>query len=523
MLPFRERNVVRKDWRRVDLKIAFCYPNVYRAGMSGLTVQLLYALLNLREDVVCERFFLPSGEGFKPLLSVESNQPLKKFDVIAFTFQYEEDYVNALKMLLSSGIEVWRKKRKTKPLLVAGGPCILENPAPLKGFFDLFVVGEVEAVLDDFVDRLKIAVENGNIDVFEGRDGYLTYNSEKARRVYVKNLDEAPHPIAQIVPEGEVKPSYMPVFGKTFLVEVVRGCPRRCRFCLISHVSNPLRERSLKKLEEIIVEGVKYTGVSKVTLIGAGIAYYPKLEDLCEFIVSQSLQVSVSSLSAELTTEKLVKCLVKGGEKTLTIAPETGCERLRTLIGKPVSDRRFIEASKTALNCGIKNLKLYFMVGLPNEKKEDLDGIVRLSKEIGRLGFGKKSVRLSVNPLIPKPHTPLQFYRIRSLEYLEEAYRKIRDGLRGDVRFRVETLNPKHAHIQAALSIGGEDLGKIVFKVALYGGGLGAWRKALKEEGKTLENFLNPPKPGEKPVWSMVDVGLNEKLLAEEYSRILEG
>ncbi|RLG92050.1 MAG: radical SAM protein [Candidatus Hecatellales archaeon] len=521
MLPFRERNIIRKDWRRVDLKVAFCYPNVYRAGMSGLTAQVLYALLNSREDVVCERFFLPTKNEF--LLSVESNQPLKNFDVIAFTFQYEEDYVNALKMLLNSGIEVWREKRRVKPLLVAGGPCVLENPAPLKSFFDLFVVGEIEPILDDFVDRLKDAVKKRTVENFEGKDGYLTYGLEKTRRVYVKNLDEAPHPIAQITPENMVEDAYMPIFGKTFLVEVVRGCPRKCRFCLISHVVNPLRERSLKRLEEIVVDGVKYTGVSKVTLIGAGIAYYPKLEDLCEFIVSHGLQVSVSALSAELITEKLVKYLVKGGEKTLTIAPETGCEKLRSLIGKPVSNKKIIEASKIALDCGIRNLKLYFMVGLPNEKEEDLDKIVKLSKEIGELGFRKGSVRLSINPLIPKPHTPLQFYRIRSVEYLKKAYTRIRRELARDTRFKVETLNPKHAHIQAALSIGGEELGRIIFKAAVYGGGLGAWRKALKEEGKTLEMLLNPPKPGEKPVWSMVDVGLDEKLLAKEYSRILEG
>lgn len=521
MLPFKEKNVIKKDWRRVDLKIALCYPNVYRAGMSGLTVQVLYALLNFREDVVCERFFLPTKNEF--LLSIESNQPLKNFDVVAFTFQYEEDYVNALKILLDSGIEVWRDKRKVKPLLVAGGPCILENPAPLKSFFDLFVVGEIEPIFNDFVDRLKVAVEKRNVEDFENKDGYLTYESEKTRRVYVNDLNKAKHPIAQITPENMVEKIYMPIFGKTFLVEVTRGCPRRCRFCLISYVAGPFRKRSLKKLEEIIVEGVKYTGVSKVTLIGAGIAYYPKLEDLCEFIVSHGLQVSVSALSVELITEKLVKCLVKGGEKTLTLAPETGCEKLRSLIGKPVSNKRIIETSKIALNSGIKNLKLYFMVGLPNEKREDIEDIIKLSKEIGKVGFGKKSVRLSINPLIPKPHTPLQFYKIKPVEYLKKAYKKIRKELTRNSRFKVETLNPKHAHIQAMLSIGGEELRNLIFRVAVYGGGLGAWRKALKEEGKTLKFFLNPPKPGEKPVWDMVNVDINEKLLAKEYSRILEG
>ncbi|RJX15999.1 radical SAM protein [Candidatus Bathyarchaeota archaeon] len=520
MLPFKEKNIVKKDWRKVDLKIALCYPNVYRAGMSGLTIQLLYALFNSREDVVCERFFLPTQN--EPILSVESNQPLKNFDVVAFSFQYEEDYINALKMLMNSKVEVWVEKRKTKPLLVAGGPCIIENPNPLKNFFDLFIIGEIEPILDDFLDKLKESIQEKTVENFEGKDGYLTFKGKFAKKVWIKNLDDAPHPIAQIVPEVDENSPYMPIFGKTFLVEVVRGCPRNCRFCLISHIASPVRNRSLKKLKEIIVEGVKYTGVSKVTLIGAGIAYYPKLKELCEYVVEElKLKISVSALAVDFVDKKLFECLVKGGEKTVTLAPEAGCEKLRKTIGKPFSNRKVVEVSKMALEAGVKNLKLYFIVGLPNEKDEDLESIVRLSKQIADLGFGKDSVRLSVNPLIPKPHTPLQFYKIKPVKYFEETYKKIRKHLKNG-RFRFEGLNPKHAQIQAALSIGDEKLGKIIFKVVLYGGGLGGWRKALKEEGLTFEKLLNPPKPEEKPSWNAIDVGINREILVKEYFNMLK-
>ena len=520
MLPFKEENVVRKDWRKVDLKIALCYPNVYRAGMSGLTVQLLYALLNSREDVVCERFFLPTKN--EPLLSVESNQPLNKFDVVAFTFQYEEDYVNALRMLIDSKIEVWVEKRRAKPILVAGGPCIFENPTPLRQFIDLFVVGEIEPLLDEFVDGLKESVKEKTVENFREKDGYLTPTSNLTRKVYIKDLDEAPHPIAQVIPNVDSNSSYLPVFGRTFTVEVMRGCPGRCRFCLISHVNKPMRKRSVKKLEEIIGEGLKYTKVSKVTLIGAGVAYYPKLEDICEYITGLGLKISVSSLAANLVTEKLVECLVKGGQRTITLAPETGSDEFRRkVVGKPLTNEQILDASKVALKKGIRNIKLYFVIGFPGEKEEDIESIVELSRKIAELGFGPKSVRLSINPLIPKPHTPFQFCKIMPIDYLKKAYMKVKNKLR-DKRIEVEGFNPKHAYIQTALSMGNQKLGEIIFKVAKYGGNLGSWRRVLKKEKISLESLLQPPRLDEEPVWSIVDVGVDDKLLAEEYLRVLK-
>ncbi|MCX8175862.1 MAG: B12-binding domain-containing radical SAM protein [Candidatus Bathyarchaeota archaeon] len=503
-MNFKERNVVKKDWRKVELKVALCYPNIYRVGMSGFTIQLLYALLNSKEDVVCERFFLPlKGE---PILSLESRQPLSKFDVIAFTFQFEEDYFNALKMLLDSGIEVLKWKRKFKPLIVAGGPCITENPFPLKNFVDLFVVGEVEPILDFFVEGLKQTLKEKSLNVFEGKNGFFHTEALKARRVYVEKLDEAPHPLAEVLPEVDSKSPYMPIFGKTFMVEVVRGCPQRCKFCLITHIGWPMRSRSLWKVEEIIFEGLRFTGVGKVTLIGAGLAYYPKLEDLCEYIVSLEgghAEISVPSLAVDNVSEKLFRCIVKGKQRTVTFAPETGCWQLRKSLGKIFNDEEVVEAAKLAFKAGVKNVKLYFMVGVPNETFDDLDEIVNLAKKVADVGFGFRGVRLSINPFIPKPHTPLQLYKVKSLEYLEKCYKRIISSLKGDKRFAFETLNPKHAQIQAALSIGDERLGEVLLETVKHGGGLAGWSKALKILGFKLENLLEV---GEKPVWSVIQV-----------------
>ncbi|MGP3667192.1 MAG: B12-binding domain-containing radical SAM protein [Candidatus Bathyarchaeota archaeon] len=503
-MNFKERNVVKKDWRKVELKVALCYPNIYRVGMSGFTIQILYALLNSREDVVCERFFLPlKGEA---ILSLESHQPLSRFDVVAFTFQFEEDYLNALKMLSDSGIEVSKWKRRFKPLIVAGGPCVTENPFPIKNFVDLFVVGEVEPVLDFFVEGLKQALKEKSLNVFEGKNGFFPAEALKAKRVYVEKLDEAPHPLAEVLPEVDSKSPYMPIFGKTFMAEVVRGCPRKCKFCLITHIGWPMRFRSLRKLEEIIFEGLRFTGVDKVTLVGAGLAYYPKLEDLCEYIISLGnnyAEISVPSLAVDNVSEKLFRCLVKGRQRTVTFAPETGCWQLRKDLGKLFSDEDVVEAAKLAFKAGIRNVKLYFMVGVPNETIDDLDEIVNLAKKVADVGFGFRGVRLSVNPFIPKPHTPLQLYKIRSLEYLERCYKRIVSGLKGDKRFVVETLNPRHAQIQAALSIGNEKLGELILEAVKHGGGLAGWSKALKILGFKLENLLEA---GEELAWSAIQV-----------------
>ncbi|RLI33031.1 radical SAM protein [Candidatus Bathyarchaeota archaeon] len=503
-MNLKERNIVKKDWRKVELRIALCYPNIYRVGMSGFTVQLLYALLNSREDVVCERFFLPlKGE---PILSLESHQPLSRFDVIAFTFQFEEDYFNALKMLLDSGIEVLRWKRKLKPLIVAGGPCITENPLPLKNFIDLFIIGELEPILDFFVEGLKQALKEKSLRIFEKKDGFFPAEALKARRVYIENLDEAPHPLAEILPEVDFKSPYMPIFGKTFMAEVVRGCPRKCRFCLITHIGWPMRFRSLGKLEDIIFEGLRFTGVSKVTLVGAGLAYYPKLEDLCEYIVSLNsgnVEISVPSLAVDNVSEKLFKCLVKGRQRTVTFAPEVGCWQLRKSLGKHFKDEDVVEAAKLAFKAGIKNVKLYFMVGVPGETFEDLDKIVNLAKKVADAGFGFKSVRLSINPLIPKPHTPLQLYKVKPLKYLKEAYKRIISGLKNDRRFAVEILNPKHAQIQAALSIGDEKFGEVILETVKHGGGLAGWNRALKVLNVKFEKLLNIK---EKPNWSIIQI-----------------
>jgi len=502
-----ELNTIKKDWRKVDIKVALCYPNTYRAGMTGLTVKLLYALLNSREDTLCERFFTPTlREGWR---SLESNQPLSKFDIVAFTLQYEEDYPNVVRMLLESGIPPRvEARREEDPLVIAGGPCATANPEPLADYIDLFVIGEAEPIMDQLLDEIKISGKpRKHIEELADLEGiYLPYVSDAAERVWIRDLNDALHPLAQQIPLVEEGSPYMPIFGKAFTVEVVRGCNRSCRFCLIGHIWRPKRERSLERVVSIIDEGIKYTPVNKISLIGASLFGYSHLEDLCEAIVSRGFELSVSSLNPESITERLADLLAKGNQRTVTVAPDAATEKMRGVIRKMMEEESLINAAKALLSRGVKQLKMYFMIGLPEEVPEDVAAIAHLSKKVANVGYGFRSIHLSINPFIPKPHTPFQWKKPPSVSYVRSCLKLIREELKGDRRFIISMLDPRHAQIQALLSLGDREVGRAIEFVARRGGGLGSWRRAFKECGISLERYIGEKDPKEPMPWDKIRV-----------------
>ncbi|MCS7120689.1 MAG: radical SAM protein [Candidatus Bathyarchaeota archaeon] len=505
-----ELNVVKKDWRKVDLKIALCYPNVYRAGMSGLTVRLLYGLINSREDVLCERFFMPTSD--EPIRSLESNQPLKKFDVIAFTLQYEEDYPNVIRMLIESSIQPRRNRRSaTDPIIIGGGPCATSNPEPLAEFFDLFLIGEAEPVIDILIDRIESwkDTKSGVEELADIKGVYVPEISNQTDRVWCRDFNSAFFPIEQQIPIVNEKSPYMTVFGKSFAIEPIRGCSRFCRFCLYSHISFPQRERSLEKVEEIIEEGIRRTPVDKVSLIGASIFNYKYLEDLCDYIVSSGLRLALPSIRPENVTEHLAKILRKGQQRNVTLAPDAATPKMQEIIGKRMSEADMVDAVKILLRHEIRRLKLYFIIGLPSEEREDVEAIAELSKKIADAGYGPKAVHISINPLIPKPHTPFQNENPPSVAYTRSVLRLLRAKLRGDRRITIECLDPRYAQIQSLLSLGDRRLGDVVELVARYGGGLGAWRRSLKTCGINLEKYLRDRNIDEYIPWKNINVGAN--------------
>jgi len=524
MAALPELNVIKKDWRKVDLRIALCYPNVYRAGMSGLTIRLLYALLNSREDVLCERFFIPTHR--EPLKSLESNQPLKKFDVVAFTLQYEEDYTNVVRMLLESGIPPGREERKAEaPIVMAGGPCATANPEPLADYVDLFVIGEAEPLLDPLIDRIKsVRDPSGHIDEFSDLKGvYVSKVSNPTERTWVRSLDDASHPLAQQIPLVDERSPYMTVFGKAFAVETVRGCGRRCRFCLLRHISQPKRERSLGKVLGIVEDGLAYTPVDKVALIGASIFDYPYLEDLCESIVSQGLELAIPSIRPETVTERLADMLARGNQRNVTMAPDAASPHTQRITNKSMDETAILDAVKILLSRGVNRLKLYFVIGLPGESREDIEAIANLSSRIAELGYSAKAIHLSINPLIPKPHTPFQWEKTPPASYVRECRNLLMKRFKGDGRVVIEGLDPRHAQIQALLSLGDRKVGRIIELAACYGGGLGAWRRALKECSASLETYTGERSVDEPLPWDRINTGTSRRYLIREVENYRKG
>lgn len=502
-----EINMVQKDWRRVDLHVALCCPNNYRTGMTGLTLQVLYAMLNARDDTLCERVFM-EGSGSPPL-SLESHQPLTRFDVLAFSLQYEFDYANALTMLRDAGIPLRRDSRNDKtPILMAGGSAVTANPTILSDFFDLIIIGEWEPVSRKVVDCLKeAATSRDSLDSLRESVGvYLPdLDQSKVQRSWAKDLDLSPHPTAQVVPQLKDRDPMSPIFGICFSLEVTRSCDRGCRFCMACWIGRPKRERSLQKLEKILEDARRQTPVSKVSLIGAGISDHSRLKEIPTLVSSWGFRLSVPSLRVESIDKEIATAIAEGGQRTVSLAPEAASPRLRHLIGKDLTEDRLFSASQLLLDSGVTRLKLYFLIGLPGEEQSDINLIPVLARRILKMGFSE--IVLSINPFVPKPHTPFQRKPFADLKYLRNSIRAISSSIKTG-RIRVQGTDPRDAQIQAILSMGNSETGKVVELASLYGSNLGAWRRAFKESSCSPKELLDPHTTKEGPLpWDFVKMG----------------
>lgn len=512
-----EINAIKKDLRKVDIRFALAFPSGYQVAMSCYGFHTLYAMLNARPDVACERVI---NSGNQPPCSLESRQQLRDFDVVGFSLQFETDYTNVLSMISNAGIPVRSVDRKANhPLIVAGGPCVSENPEPLSEYIDLFVVGDAEPVLDDLLDTyLEGNLSRQNLETLSELPGIYVprYSEEPVKRVWCKSLEEAYRPTMQVIPQVEEGSPFMPVFGKSLLLEISRGCEWGCRFCLIGFTGRPMRNLNMKTALSTIEEGVERSRVKKVTLIAPSLSGYKDLVDLCWSIVNSGLEISVSSLRVDCISDELLEALAKGGQRTATLAPEAGTERLRTVLNKSFSDDEIFSAAE-AIQQKLQNLKMYFILGLPTETSADLEGIVDLASRIGSLGFPSRGVRLSINPFVPKPHTPFMWEGQPSIEYIRKSTNLISSKLKGNPRVSVEGFDPRWGAIEALLSLGGADVGKVIELSSLYGGSLGAWRRALNETRISLKDIVNRGRDLEASYpWDKVDVGVSKTFLLRE-------
>ncbi len=471
----------------LDVKILFgyCYPSTYRAGMTNLATHLFYSLINRREDASCERYFRYGT--YSQSKSVESRRPLKSNHIIGFSLSYEEDILNVLQMLNDGDIPVLVESRTTEdPIVIMGGPVVSANPEPYVDFIDAFVIGEGDEVIQEILD---IVVE------CESRQHAITSlaaisgvyvpseNQVTVKRLIIPDLNPLFHPTGQIIPDVPDGDELEPVFGKSFLIEITRGCGHSCKFCLVGHICRPRRIRSLESVTEILEKGFKETPTKKVSLIGSSLGDMDRLDDVADYIVSRGYGLSVPSLRADSVTSSLVSRLIEGGQRTLTIAPETGSSALRKEMGKGLLDEDIENAVKIATEAGMYSVKLYYIVGLPGESEQDVLEIAHQTKQLA----SKFNIRItsSVNPYIPKAHTRFQREPQPSLEEIRMKLASIETNLRNVARVTFESLDPRHARIQAVLSLGDRSIGRVIH-VASKHGGLSGWRKAEKETGTTF-------------------------------------
>lgn len=514
MRVVKEDNVVKKNIGKVDLKIALCYPNWYRVGMSCLALHYLYNLFNSYENVACERFFLENT------FSLESQLPLSKFDIVAFTLQFELDYINMFKILINSKIPIDRRKRGINhPIIVAGGPCIIENPLPLSNFIDVFFIGEAEVLVPRFIEKV-LSLRNVKHDFLElsSINGlYLPEARNKTKRVWVKNIDDSFYPTIQVLTKTCDK-SMKPIFADSFLLEISRGCGRGCRFCLSGYVYRPPRYRSIKKIEKIVDEAIENNQINKITLVGTSASDHPKFKEICELISSKGLFFSTPSLRADMLDEELVNLLLKGGQKTITIAPESSSDFLRTLINKPIPDNLILNVAGMFQRSNVPSLKMYFMIGLPNESIKDIEAISTISNKI--LENFKGSLKLSVNPLVPKPYTPMQWVPyITKKEYAEKI--KALKPL-GGKRINISVGSWVAGCLEHILSLGTVELSSVLAKISVIDD-LIYWRSLIRklkfniqEYSKMLTEHID-----ENPLFNIIDIGISIRFLKAEYNKMM--
>jgi radical SAM superfamily enzyme YgiQ (UPF0313 family) len=445
-----------------NLRVALVYPNSYRLGMSNLGFQTVYGLINRNPLARCERSFLLDAE---EAVALESGLTLSSFDVVAFSISFELDYPNIVEVLRRARIPPRSEDRKeSHPLILAGGAAMMLNPEPVADFMDAVVIGEAEPVLDGILSTVAAERRKGKLALFEKLaqlEGvyvpclYQAESDEQGRLQGIKSLGSAPFPARRNSPPDietfdtttEILTPHT-VFGKTFLVEVSRGCPRKCKFCAGTQVYCPPRYRSAGR----VIASVEQLAPNqrRVGLLGAAVGDHPQIEHICSTLVEQGRSVSISSVRPGKVSPELARLLFRGGAKTLTVAPEAGSEELRRKVGKPLSNEELTDCARIVKEAGIQSLKVYVMVGLPGEERQDVDEIVARVAELASI----IRVKVSVSPFVPKARTPYQRIGTRSLDYLRNTISDLHKATRKIPGVTFSAGSPRHSLIEAALSRG---------------------------------------------------------------------
>jgi radical SAM family uncharacterized protein len=547
----QERGTVQKDWGG-RVSVALIYPNYYQVGMSNLGFQVIYGILNDNPAIVAERAFLPDGEELseyrrtdQPLLSLESLTPLLKFDLLAFSLSFENDYLNILTILDMSKIPLMSKERgENYPLILAGGITTFMNPEPLANFIDCFLFGEGEVILKKFLQTyLDLPLSTVK------KEETLRILASEVEGVYCPSLYKVEYkgdgtiasfePLTPSIPSRVKAVKQVPFngplrrsriitpfteFSDTILVELNRGCGIGCRFCAAGYMYRPPRvieeEEIFTSFEKILAEK------NRIGLISPSVSDVPGIERLTSFILDRGGEFSVSSLRADSLTKGLIENLKRSGQKTLTIAPETGSERLRKVINKKLTTEEITEAIILIAGTGFFHIKLYFMIGLPTETGKDIKDIIGLVKSIrhylikeskGRKRIGR--IRLSINCFVPKPFTPFQWFPMDTVDSLKEKQKTIKRTLSVEGGIGISFDVPKWAYIQTLLSMGDRRVGQMLLTTHRNNRD---WKRTFRSSDINPDFFVYRARDlKERLPWDFIDHSIRKSYLKEEYNLAL--
>lgn len=569
-----EINSVVKDTSKVDIRFAMCFPDVYEIGMSHLGIQILYDMFNKREDTWCERVYSPwpdlheiMKEKQIPLFGLESQEPIKNFDFLAMTLQYEMCYTNILQILDLSQIPLRSKDRTEKdPLVIGGGPCSY-NPEPIADFFDIFYIGEGETRYDDLFDLYKQMKKNGKSrqemlhEIAKIPGMYVpslytvSYKEDGTIDAFAPIYDDVPKTIKKeiemdlstsVYPEKPVVP-FIKATQDRIVLEIQRGCIRGCRFCQAGMIYRPNREKSVARLKELAEQMIASTGHDEISLSSLSSSDYSELEELINYLIDEcgkkKINISLPSLRIDAFSLDIMQKVQDIKKSSLTFAPEAGTQRLRNVINKGLTVDNIMNGSKQAFEGGWNKVKFYFMLGLPTETEEDMRGIPELANDVAMLYYdtvpkenrkGKCQITISTSFFVPKPFTPFQWARMYPPgEYLRRA-KIVNDHVKEMHNHKSIRYNWHEADVtvlEGVLARGDRRLCDTILYVYEHGGYFDAWNEYFNYD-RWLEAFaatgidpdfytMRERDLDETLPWDFIDVGVTKEFLKREWKTAL--
>ena len=553
----KEINSVHKDLSKVKTKIALIFPDLYEMGMSHLGLKILYHIINLRDDAVAERVFAPDTDYEElliknnlPLASLESSIPLEQFDMLGFTLQYELSYTNILNILKLGGVPLKQADRKDDtPLVIGGGPCVF-NPEPLSDFFDLFVIGDGEEAISELIEKYQRLREKNlsrseilnNLSDIEGiyvpslfsvsykddntiekivslKEGY---NSVKKRTIY--DLNSSPYPTSQIVP-------YTSLIHDRVSVEIDRGCTHGCRFCQAGIIYRPLRERTPQKVEEILQETLKNTGYEEISLGSLSSGDYCNITPLAKAIMNKfekdKISISLPSLRPDTLNQELLKEISRVRKTGFTITIEAGTQRMRDIINKKIKEEDIFSAVNSIASSGWDSLKLYFMIGLPYETDDDIEGIYNICNQILKREKRIKNINVGISSLVPKAHTPFQWVGQEGMDSLKRKLGYLHKKFKTNRKINMKWHKVEISFLEGVFARGDRRLGKVLETAHEMGCKFDGWTERF-DFNKWTEAFnrcgINPEFYANRSInkdevlpWGHIRTGISEKFLYKEF------